>query len=149
MEKWTGNVLSELSRQAEEDVIEKYIEFLVADGHGCMRMLYAPQLWAGYPKRAKGQDDKEYTDDVEAWKMGRPIPISWQWCDPLTVFPMWSEAGLEAVLEVDERDVLTLDQRRWNMVKQPGCELQPKSWTLLGASKESPRAGIGPRTPRA
>jgi len=118
MEKWTQSMLSELARQAEEDVVEKYIECLVADGHACMRMLYAPQLWAGYPKRRKEQEDQEYSDEVEAWKIGRPIPIAWQWVDPLTVYPMWSEGGLEAILEVDERDVLALDQRRWNMGKR-------------------------------
>src|SRR4030042_5925273 len=105
MEKFAEGMLKQLETQADSDVIDKFGETLIAAGHGCMRMLYAPQLWRGFPKRNRKDDetDEEYDERTELWKHGKPIPISFSWLDPLTVYPLWSEAGLEAVMEVGRR----------------------------------------------
>lgn len=119
METWAMAALHQLEMQADTDVVAKFVETLIADGHGCMRMLHAPQLWKGAPrrKRKKGkpqETDEEYNERTEDWKRGQSLPIVWTWCDPLTIYPLWGEFGLEAVLEEDTRDVLTLDTRHWD-----------------------------------
>lgn len=120
MEKFTLPALDQLERQTDEDVSDRFVESLIADGHGCMRMLYAPQLWHGMPRQDDGEGDEDYNERVEEWKRGqRKLPIHWTWCDPLTIYPMWSEFGLYGILEVDERSPLTLDQSRWTVTDRP------------------------------
>jgi hypothetical protein len=131
LERSTSALLAELARQQDADPLERFIECLLADGHGAMRILYAPQVWKGYPKRDKkgGESDTDYTRRTEEWKRGRPIPIHWAWLDPLNVYPMWSEAGLEAVLETDTRDIATLNPGTWNIMDNP-----PELWELTRSS---------------
>ena len=117
IEKFSLAALEQLERQADADVSDRFVETLIADGHGCMRMLYAPQMRRRKPKRRKKEGDDEFEGRTEAWRRGRPLPISWMWLDPLTVYPVWSEGGLVSILEVDSRDVITLDNRRWNVAK--------------------------------
>jgi len=125
MEKFALVALDQLEKQADREVSDLFVQSLIADGHGCMRMLYAPQIWRGLPKRRRKQKetDTEYNSRTEEWKRGKPLPISWTWLDPLTVYPMWGGLGLEAILETDARDVITLDERRWNVEK-------PDLWQL-------------------
>jgi len=132
LEKGTMSILREIARQQGEDPLERFVECLVADGHGCMRMLYAPQIWHGMPRKKKGQNDEEYTDSIEEWKKGKPIPISWQWIDPLNVYPVWDEAGLAYVLESDKRDVATLNPRAWNV-----CDDLPELTDLTRADSNN------------
>ncbi len=122
MEKFALAGLEQLERQSDADVSDRFVETLIADGHGCMRMLYAPQLKRRRPKKRKKESAEVYEARLDGWKRGR-IPISWQWLDPLTVFPVWGELGLTTILEVDDRDVLTLDSRRWNVAKPDLWEL--------------------------
>jgi hypothetical protein len=125
IEDWVIAALKQLARQQDEDVMERFAESVIADGHGCMRLLHAPQYWRGYPKRNKKDDetDKDYSRRAEDWTKGQPLPMSWNWVDPLTVFPVWDEMGLAVLLETDKRDVLTLDAKKFNRVdSQP--ELQ-------------------------
>lgn len=119
MERFALTAIDQLEKQADQDVVDQFVESLIADGHGCMRMLWAMQFWKGVPRRRRKQKetDKEYNERTEEWKRGKPLPIAWNWIDPLTVYPLWGEFGLEGVLEVSERDVLTLDPRRWNVQK--------------------------------
>lgn len=127
MEVFLSALLDQLCKQADDDVVERFIECLIADGHGCIRCLWAPQLWRGYPRRRPDQPEEEYNREAEEWKRSRPIPISLAWVDPLNVFPLWSEAGLEAVLEVDKRDVASLDPSKYNRVSRRGRVL-PELW---------------------
>jgi hypothetical protein len=130
LEKATAAILEQLQRQSDEDVVERFVESLIADGHGCMRLLYAPQMWSGFPTRDKDGDEVEGEDDynkrTDMWKRGKPLPISWTWCDPLTVYPMWSERGLEYVLETDQREIATLDPDRFNLTNKA-----PELWQLI------------------
>lgn len=126
MEKWTHAALNRLQDQTDDDVIDRFVECLVADGHGCMRMLHAPQLWKGYPRRSKNQEDEEYNKSTEEWKKGRSIPISFAWVDPLNVYPAWDEFGLAYVLETDRRNLSLLNKERFNVAKE-----QPDIWTLI------------------
>jgi hypothetical protein len=121
IERGTSAILHELTRQQDDDVLERFIECLLADGHGCMRMLYAPQIWRGFPKRDKKNEEPEgdYNKRAEEWKRGRPLPLHWAWVDPLNVYPRWSEVGLEAVLESDYRDIAALNFGSFNIQDAP------------------------------
>lgn len=117
LEKWTYGALMQLRMQQNEDVFERFMECLVAYGHGCMKMMYAPQKWKGFPKQDKKAKETEeaYNERSETWKQGRPLPVAWTWCDPRTVYPVWSDLGLEAVLELDYRDPIALAPYRFNL----------------------------------
>ncbi len=126
IEKFLGAAVDQLEKQGDEDTIERFVESLIADGHACMRMLHAPQLWRGFPRRAKDSENEEdYNKRAEEWKKGRPLPIAWNWVDPLTAYPLFGEFGLEALLETAERDILSLEQRegRWNVQRPDLHEL--------------------------
>lgn len=131
MERFISAAVDALEKQADQDVVDKFVEHLIADGHGCLKMLYAPQLWRGFPKREKKKESEgEYNKRSELWKRNARLPIIWQALDPLTVYPMWSEAGLEAVLEVDTRDPLALHPELWSEAK--GLNV----WDLSRSKKE-------------
>ncbi len=126
VERFLLAAVDQLEKQGDEDTIERFIESLVADGHGCMRMVHAPQLWRGFPRRVKGSENEEdYNQRAEVWKKGRPLPIAWNWIDPLTVYPLFGEFGLEALLETADRDVLGLEQHegKWNVERPDLYEL--------------------------
>ena len=125
VERWAAAFLDEMPRQQGVDPLARFVECQVALGAGCMRVLYAPQLWRGFPKRDKkaNESDADYDKRAEDWKRGKPIPISWQHVDPRCVYPVWSETGLEAILEVDHRDVITLNAQRWNQQQPDLLEL--------------------------
>ena len=118
MERWTMAALAQLKKQANEDVMERFVECLVADGHGCMRLQYArSQYWGGYPRRKKNEPPGDSEARSEEWKRGKPLPLHWQWVDPLCVYPLFGETGLVAMLEVDHRDIATLHPENWSEVK--------------------------------
>lgn len=135
IEKFLSAALDQLAKQADDDVLERFVECLIADGHGCMRVLWAPQLWRGYPRRRRDQPESEYNKQAELWKRGRPLPISWAWVDPLNVYPIWSEFGLEAVLEVDQRDLLSLRPESYNLVSKGG-KVIPELWDFARVKGE-------------
>jgi hypothetical protein len=91
------------------------------------------------PKRDRkgGESDHDYNRRIEAWKRGKPIPISWQWVDPLNVFPTWDETGLAHILEVDQRDLATLSPERWNIVDNP-----PELYELARADGSDASSGL-------
>jgi hypothetical protein len=127
MERWTKAALDELERQADEDIRERIVENMIVDGAAAARMMYAPGLWAGMPTKEEYEGtDAEYNKEVEQWKVGRPLPIVWSWLDPLCVYPIWSEAGLECVLEKDQRNLATLDPKKFNMSRKAN----PEIWQL-------------------
>jgi len=132
MERWTKAALDELERQADEDIRERLVESMIVDGCAAARMMYAPGIWAGMPKRKDFDGtDAEYNKYIEEWKIGRPLPIVWAWLDPLCVYPIWSEAGLECVLEIDTRPLASLEKTRFNKWK----EAKPEIWEFDKHSK--------------
>lgn len=127
LERWLIAAFTRLSRQSHSNILAKFVQSLVQDGHGAMRLNYAPQLLAGRPKQEDGESDSDYNKRVENWKKGRPLPIAWVWLDPLTVYPRWDELGLCEVLEVAERPVLSLHEhrRRYNRAND-----YPELWEM-------------------
>jgi len=149
IEKWTMLALEQLQKQSGEDLVERFVEHLLTDGHACWRILYARNYWEGqgnypqhrknesdaaferrarswYPKREKGEKGEDYDARTEQWKKGRPLPISWSVVDPINVFPMFSEMGLVCVLETDHRDIATLRPDQWDLTKK-----SPAIWELI------------------
>ncbi len=120
LERATAAILQQIASQQAEEPISRFVECLVADGHGCLRVLHAPQLWHGIPRMDKGEDEADYNSRVEVWKRGKPIPIAVTWLDPLTVFPRWDELGLSCVLEKDERSISEIlpQAGRWRVGKE-------------------------------
>lgn len=119
MERWTMAALAQLAKQSNEDVMERFVECLVADGHGCMRLQYSrAQHWGGYPRRKKSESADEYDKRSEDWKRAKPMPLHWQWVDPLCVYPLFGETGPVAMLEVDHRDIAVLHPERWSETKK-------------------------------
>ncbi len=134
LERWTAAALYYLQRQAGQDIVEAFGESLLADGHGAMRMLYAPRIWRDYPRRRKDVSPKDYDRETEQWKRGQPLPIVWTWLDPKTVYPLYTEYGLEAVIEHGERDTATIPYETFNRVKE-----DPEIWeTAIAPSKGGP-----------
>jgi hypothetical protein len=115
LERVTQTILKSIRTSKGEDPIARFIECLVADGHGCLRVQHSPHAWAGFPRRQPGQDLKEYNNEANDWKRGRPLPISISWVDPLTVYPRFDELGLAAIMEVGQREVADLEAsaRKW------------------------------------
>jgi hypothetical protein len=122
LEVATAAIIQELARQQDSDVFERFIESLLADGWGAMRIMYAPSRWAGFPKQGKDEPDADYNRRVDEWTHNAMIPITWTWLDPLTVYPFWTEAGLSHVLEIDRRDPLTLAYNRYNVLNAQRTE---------------------------
>lgn len=116
LERVTAAILRELERQQGEAIIDRFIESAVVDGIACMRLLYAPQLWKGYPRRKKDEEESEYISRVESWKRGKSLPLHLMWLDPLTVHPIWGESGLVAMIEHDRRSLTDLNVERWNVI---------------------------------
>jgi len=117
-------LLREIERQSDNDPFERFIESMLSDGWAAMRMMHAPQAWAGYPSRATDEEDRDYNRRVDDWVQNSPIPINWSWCDPTTVYPFWSELGLDHVLEIDQRDPVTLAYKRYNVLNDQYSDIE-------------------------
>jgi len=125
VENWSNAALRVLAEQTGEDVFERFTESLVAYGHGCMRVLYAPQLWAGMRTRGKNEKEEDYNKAIDEWSQGKPLPISWTWLDARNVFPMWRDDKLVAILEVDKREPFTLKAQHYNL-----ADKKPELWKM-------------------
>lgn len=118
MERWTQAALPEIAKVSEDDPLDRCVENMVALGHGCMRLVHAPQRWAGFPRQKEKQSDEDYNKATELWKRARPLPIAWTSVHPKTVYPRWDELGLAMILERDERPVISLRPKRYNRAKE-------------------------------
>ena len=50
--RWTNAALRRMDSEAARDVFGMLIDAMVADGAGVLKLLYAPDRWAGYPRRS-------------------------------------------------------------------------------------------------
>ena len=51
---WTVAALRRMGDDASRDVFGMFIDALVADGAGVMKLVYLPDRWSGYPRRGDG-----------------------------------------------------------------------------------------------
>ena len=115
--RWTNAALRRMDSEAARDVFGMLIDAMVADGAGVLKLLYAPDRWAGYPRRSahSGQSADAFLQRAERFKKSARFPLAWRDVDVTTFYPLEGEDGLEACLEIAERP-RHLVQRRYGLI---------------------------------
>jgi hypothetical protein len=114
-ERFLSALWGQIERQQHMTLYHDLAHFIAADGQGWLKLVYRPDTWHGMPEikdlfdeRSDVEDltpdeQREYVRRVSAWKRGAPSPFAIRVPDPTTIFPLWGEFGLDAVIEVSER----------------------------------------------
>ena len=115
--RWTNAALRRMDSEAARDVFGMLIDAMVADGAGVLKLLYAPDRWARYPRRSADGDASAETflQRAERFKKSARFPLAWRDVDVTTFYPLEGEDGLEACLEIAERP-RRLVQRRYGLI---------------------------------
>ena len=145
--RWTNAALRRMDSEAARDVFGMLIDAMVADGAGALKLLYAPDRWAGYPRRSTDADESAQTflQRAERFKKSARFPLAWRDVDVTTFYPLEGEDGLEACLEIAERP-RHLVQRRYGLIadKRSG-RLVPAG----GETQAMDQAAAPPEAPNA
>ena len=145
--RWTNAALRRMDSEAARDVFGMLIDAMVADGAGVLKLLYAPDRWAGYPRRSANTDEpaETFLHRAERFKKSARFPLAWRDVDVTTFYPLEGEDGLEACLEIAERP-RHLVQRRYGLItdKRSG-RLVPAG----GDSQAMNGSGTRPEAPNA
>ncbi|MCY3958752.1 MAG: hypothetical protein OXG65_10710 [Chloroflexi bacterium] len=145
--RWTNAALRRMDSEAARDVFGMLIDAMVADGAGVLKLLYAPDRWAGYPRRAGEPDESAATflQRAERFKKSARFPLAWRDVDVTTFYPLEGEEGLEACLEIAERP-RHLVQRRYGLISdRRSGRLVPAD----GAPRAADRSAGPPAAPNA
>ena len=115
--RWTNAALRRMDSEAARDVFGMLVDAMVADGAGVLKLIYAPDRWAGYPRRSVHDDEPADTflQRAERFKKSARFPLAWRDVDVTTFYPLEGEDGLEACLEITERP-RHLVQRRYGLI---------------------------------
>ena len=154
--RWTNAALRRMDSEAARDVFGMLIDAMVADGAGVLKLLYAPDRWAGYPRRSAndGEPAQDFLRRAERFKKSARFPLAWRDVDVTTFYPLEGEDGLEACLEIAERPRhlvqrrygLIADRRSGRLVPAGG---DPVGAPLVGAQSNPGPAGAPNAAPRA
>ena len=143
-EKWTNAALRRMEDDAGRDVFGMFMDALVADGTGVMKLLYVPDRWADYPRRS--DPDREpveaFNRRAARFKKAAPFPLAWRDVDALTFYPLVGEDGLEACLEISERP-------KRLMMRRYGLSEDARTGRLAPDGASGPREAEGPMPARA
>ncbi len=133
--RWTNAALRRMDSEAARDVFGMLIDAMVADGAGVLKLLYAPDRWAGYPRRSADADEpaETFLQRAERFKKSARFPLAWRDVDVTTFYPLEGEDGLEACLEIAERP-RHLVQRRYGLI------VDRRSGRLVPAGGDDPTA---------
>ena len=133
--RWTNAALWRMDSEAARDVFGMLIDAMVADGAGVLKLLYAPDRWAGYPRRSADADEpaETFLQRAERFKKSARFPLAWRDVDVTTFYPLEGEDGLEACLEIAERP-RHLVQRRYGLI------VDRRSGRLVPAGGDDPTA---------
>ncbi len=133
--RWTNAALRRMDSEAARDVFGMLIDAMVADGAGVLKLLYAPDRWAGYPRRSADADEpaETFLQRAERFKKSARFPLAWRDVDVTTFYPLEGEDGLEACLEIAERP-RHLVQRRYGLI------VDRRSGRLVPAGGDAPTA---------
>jgi hypothetical protein len=113
----------QMERQQRSSLFRNIVDHAVGDGQAWIKLVHKPSAWQGLPEVNKifaGKDSvydlepgelDEYTRRLRAWKRSAPWPFAIRTPDPTTVFPVWGEFGLDAVIEESRRPFR--DVQRW------------------------------------
>ena len=74
--RWTNAALRRMDSEAARDVFGMLIDAMVADGAGVLKLLYAPDRWAGYPRRSANDADESAETSCSAPSASRNPPAS-------------------------------------------------------------------------
>jgi len=112
IERFFPSMWRQMERQQKKDIYRRFFDHMVADGVGVLKAYYKPSAWHGMPQlRGLEEGEINYTDEetaeynrrLDKFARGKPIPFAVRVVDPMTVYPVWGEFGLDAVIEVSER----------------------------------------------
>ncbi len=124
-EKWLNAALRRMEQEAERPVFRMFVDNLVADGMGVVKLVYKPDHWSGYPELADfGDDAAGFNAAADRFKKSAKFPFAWRDVDPLTFYPVTGEEGLEACLEVSEKSKRLLMQR-YDLAEDENGKLVP------------------------
>ena len=75
-ERWTAAALRRMKNDAGRDIFGMFVDALVADGTGVMKLVYVPERWTGYPRRGDGgpESDSELQRALDAVQAVRAVP---------------------------------------------------------------------------
>jgi hypothetical protein len=114
---------TQMERQQRTSLFRHIVDHAVADGQSWIKLVHKPSAWQGRPEVAalfKGKEAidelepgelKEYNRRIGLWKRSAPWPFAVRIPDPTTIFPVWGEFGLDAVVEESTRPFR--DVQRW------------------------------------
>ena len=147
--RWTNAALRRMDSEAGRDVFGMLLDALVADGAGVLKLLYAPDRWAGYPRRSAHADESadDFLRRTERFKKSARFPLAWRDVDVTTFYPLEGEDGLEACLEIAERPRRLVQRRYGLIVDRRSGRLVPADGD--GASTETVPASGPVAAPRA
>ena len=147
--RWTNAAMRRMDSEAGRDVFGMLLDALVADGAGVLKLLYAPDRWAGYPRRSAHADDSadDFLRRAERFKKSARFPLAWRDVDVTTFYPLEGEDGLEACLEIAERPRRLVQRRYGLIVDRRSGRLVPADGD--GAPTETPPASGPVAAPRA
>jgi len=112
LEKWTTAFLGQIEHQENDRLYYRFLDYLCGDGHAVMKLVHREDFWDGYPTLEEYKNDNTaYQRARDNFKTDAPLPFSLKVLDPLTVYPRWSEKGLEEVLEVTKRPKIYVAKR--------------------------------------
>ncbi len=138
-ERWTAAALRRMKNDAGRDIFGMFVDALVADGTGVMKLVYVPERWTGYPRRgdAGPETDAGFNERSTRFKRAAPFPLAWRDVDVLTFYPLIGDDGIEACLEISERP-------KWLMMRRYGLVEDRRSGRLAPAGRAP--ASEGPAT---
>ncbi len=119
--RWTDAALRRMDHDAGRDVFGMFVDALVADGAGVLKLVYLPDRWRAYPRRGERQDEAaaDFLRRAESFKKSAPFPLAWRDVDVTTFYPLEGDEGLEACLEIAERP-RELVRRRYGLIADRG-----------------------------
>ena len=144
-EKWTNAALRRMEDDAARDVFGMFIDALVADGTGVMKLVYVPDRWAAYPRRGdRGPETPDvFNRRAATFKKSAAFPLAWRDVDVVTFYPLMGEHGIEACLEISERPKRMMVQRYGMREDARSGRLTPGDGPTAGPMHDIPAARAG------
>jgi hypothetical protein len=115
IERFLPALWRRMAADSHKDIYRRFVENTVMHGMGVLKCIYKPKSWHGMPQVEEMFNElttvEEMTDDQKAlyvkrmreWSRKKPLPFALRTVDPATVYPVWGEYGLDAVVEISER----------------------------------------------
>ena len=110
-ERFLQAVWTAMERIQRQRLTLRLSDHVAGDGQGWLKLNFKPQVWEAMPSadeifkdRAAGEltkpEIKEHKRRIMAWKRSAPVPFTVQVMDPATIYPVWDEDELAALVEM-------------------------------------------------